>query len=124
MAGRSFWREIVKLIYFLPRLFGILLLSALLGLIPVVGWVVGMMLTLLWAAWNMAIQFIDYPADNQVLNFPQTIEVMRKQRTQCLGFGAMIAGLLSIPLLNLFILPTAVIAATTLWVDELYQEST
>jgi CysZ protein len=120
LAGRSLWRELVKLAYFLPRLLGVLLLSALLGLIPLVGWLAGMLFTLLWASWNMAIQFIDYPADNQGLNFSQTIDVMRKKRGRCLGFGAIIAGLLSIPLFNLFVLPAAVIAATLLWADELY----
>lgn len=124
VMGRSLWREAVKLGYFLPRLMGVLLLSLLLGFIPVIGWLAGMLLTLSWAVWNIAIQFIDYPADNQGLNFSQTIEIMRRNRARCLGFGAVIAGLLSVPLLNLLVLPAAVISATLLWTDELYQDVT
>lgn len=121
---KSLWREMVKLAYFLPRLAGILLLSAVIGFIPVIGWLAASLITLIWASWNMAIQFIDYPADNQGLNFPQTIDAMRKRKPQCLAFGALVAGLMSVPLLNLFVLPAAVISATQLWVDELDQDIT
>ena len=124
LVSRSLWREIVKLSYFLPRLLGILFISFLLGFIPVIGWIAAATMTLLWAAWNMAIQFIDYPADNQGLNFSQTLAVMKKSKFQCIGFGAVVAGLLSVPLLNLFVLPAAVISATVLWVDELHQDIT
>ena len=123
LVCRSVWRETVKLAYFLPRLVGILLLSFLIGFIPVIGWIAATTLTLLWASWNMAIQFMDYPADNQGLNFSQTIDVMREKRPLCLGFGALIAGMLSIPVFNLFVLPAAVISATMIWVDELNQNS-
>ena len=122
LVSRSLWREVVKLAYFLPRLIGILILSFLIGFIPVIGWILATTMTLLWAVWNMAIQFIDYPADNQGLNFSQTIDVMREKRPQCLGFGALIAGMLSIPLFNLFVIPAAVISASTLWVDVLYRK--
>ena len=118
--SRSLWREVVKLTYFLPRLVGILILSFLIGFIPVIGWILATTMTLLCAAWNMAIQFIDYPAYNQGLNFSQTIDVMREKRPRFLGFGALIAGMLSIPLFNLFVIPAAVISASMLWVDELY----
>lgn len=121
---KSFWREIVKLGYFLPRLIGVLVLSLMIGFIPVVGWLAAPLITLLWASWNMAIQFIDYPADNQGLNFPQTIGAMQKRKLPCLGFGALVAALMSVPLLNLFVLPAAVISATRLWVDELSQDIT
>jgi len=120
----SLWREIIKLGYFLPRLVGILLLSAMIGFIPVIGWLAAPLITLFWVSWNMAIQFIDYPADNQGLGFPQTISAMKKRKPQCLAFGALVAGLLSVPLLNLFVLPAAVIAATGLWVDEINQDIT
>lgn len=124
LVARSLWREMVKLGYFLPRLIGILLLSAVIGFIPVIGWLAAALITLTWASWNMAIQFIDYPADNQGLNFPQTIGAMRKKKAQCLTFGALVAGLMSVPLLNLFALPAAVISATQLWGDELDQDIT
>jgi CysZ protein len=59
MVPRTLSREMRKLGYFLPRAVGLFILSW----IPVVN-LVAAPLWLIFGVWMMAIQYIDYPADN------------------------------------------------------------
>lgn len=119
---RSLWREIVKLGYFIPRIIGVLVLSLTLGFIPVIGFFVSI-LAFIWAAWSMAIQFVDYPADNDGINFRQTIVQMKLHRFESICFGSTVTLLLGIPFLNLFVMPAAVAGATAFWLDKLADDS-
>jgi len=67
----------------------------------------------------MCIQYVDYPADNDGVNFRKTIEKLKTRRTQSLIFGSLVTVLIGIPLLNLIVMPAAVAGATLFWHDQL-----
>ncbi|MBT9234453.1 sulfate transporter CysZ [Pseudomonas inefficax] len=113
MVPRTFGREMRKLGYFLPRAIGLFILS----LIPVVN-VVAAPLWLIFGVWMMAIQYIDYPADNNKMSWQDMLAWLRQKRWQSLGFGGITYLALMIPLVNVLMMPAAVAGATLFWVRE------
>ena len=113
MVPRSLGRELRKIVYYLPRLTGLLLLT----LIPVVNLLASPLL-LLFGVWMMAVQYIDYQADNDQVGFPDMLRWMQTRRALSLGFGAPVYVGLLIPLVNLLVMPAAVAGSTLLWVRE------
>ncbi len=113
MVPRTMAREMRKLAYFLPRALGLLILS----LIPGVG-LLATPLWLLFGAWMMAVQYIDYPADNHKLSWNEMLAWLREKRWQSLGFGGMTYVVLLVPIVNLLAMPAAVAGATLFWVRE------
>ncbi|MBJ7551208.1 sulfate transporter CysZ [Marinomonas ostreistagni] len=111
IAGRSLKRELQKLAYFLPRFVGLLLLS----LIPVVN-VVASVLIVMFSAWMLALQYMDYSFDNNQVPFHEMRATLRKKPLLCWTFGFIIMLGVTIPFLNLFVMPIAVVAATLLWI--------
>ncbi|MDY7559061.1 sulfate transporter CysZ [Pseudomonas sp. 10B1] len=113
MVPRTFSREMRKLGYFLPRAIGLLILS----FIPVVN-VIAAPLWLLFGVWMMAIQYIDYPADNHKLGWNEMLVWLRQKRWQSMGFGGIVYLALLIPVVNVLMMPAAVAGATLFWVRE------
>lgn len=113
MVPRTLGREMRKLSYFLPRALGLFVLS----LIPVVN-IVAAPLWLLFGVWMMAIQYIDYPADNHKMSWQDMLTWLRQKRWQSLGFGGIVYAVLLIPVVNLLMMPAAVAGATLFWVRE------
>ncbi|MEZ5596388.1 MAG: sulfate transporter CysZ [Pseudomonadales bacterium] len=110
MLAQSLGREGRKLRYQLPRLLAV----ALLYVVPVVN-VIAPPASLLLAAWLLAAQFIDLPAENRHIPFTETLSRLRRFRLCSLTFGAAVAALLAIPLLNILTVPLAVAGGTLLW---------
>ena len=106
----AFRREGRKLLYHLPRLAGVALLSV----IPVIN-TLSPLLWLVFGAWTLAVQFADYPAENRGLDFSDTLQRLRQQRQMALGFGLCATVALAIPLLNFLLVPVAVVGGTLLW---------
>lgn len=106
----SLAREARKLLYHLPRL----LLVFLLTLIPVVN-LAAPLIWLLFGAWTMAVQFVDYPTENRQQPFQQTLQKLKANRAAALAFGLCATGALMIPLLNFLLIPVAVAGGTVLW---------
>ena len=73
----------------------------------------------LLGAWMMSLQFVDYPLDNHRLPFREVCDACAERRLSTIGFGAAVALFTGIPLLNLVVIPAAVIGATLLWCEEL-----
>ena len=113
LVPRTFGREMRKLAYFLPRAIGLFILS----LIPVVN-VVAAPLWLIFGVWMMAIQYIDYPADNNKMSWQDMLAWLRSKRWQSLGFGGITYLALLIPGVNVLMMPAAVAGATLFWVRE------
>ncbi len=113
MIPRTLSREMRKLGYFLPRAIGLFILS----LIPVVN-LIAAPLWLLFGVWMMAIQYIDYPADNHKMSWQDMLAWLRQKRWQSLGFGGIVYLALLIPLVNILMMPAAVAGATLFWVRE------
>lgn len=118
LVGRSIARELRKLAYFAPRAIGLLVLSLIPGLN-----IIAAPLWLLFGAWMMAVQYLDYPCDNNQVSFPDMLSWLRERRWGSLGFGGVVYVATLIPLANLFCMPAAVIGATLYWVRETPQAS-
>jgi CysZ protein len=113
MIPRTVGRELRKLAYFLPRAAALLILS----FIPVVN-LVAAPLWILFGIWMMAVQYIDYPADNHKLGWNEMLAWLREKRWQSLGFGGITYLALMIPFVNIIMMPAAVAGATLFWVRE------
>nr|MBF0684297.1 sulfate transporter CysZ [Pseudomonas sp.] len=113
MLPRTIGREARKLAYFAPRGLALLILS----FIPVVN-LAAAPLWPLFGIWMMAVQYIDYPADNNKMSWAEMMAWLRQRRWQSLSFGAVTYAALLVPVLNLLIMPAAVAGATLFWVHE------
>ncbi|MDO6562426.1 sulfate transporter CysZ [Amphritea sp. 1_MG-2023] len=113
LIPRTIARELSKLVYYLPRL----LLLILLAFIPVVGMIAPILL-FLFGCWMMAIQYCDYPMDNNKISFRDMKDSLKQRRLTSVGFGGLISLGMMIPLLNLLLMPAAVVGATIYWVEE------
>ncbi len=117
VIARSLWREIAKIAYYIP----LALLLLLLSIIPGIN-AFSVPLWFLFGCWMMAIQYCDYPADNNTCSFAQLKKILRQQRLTSLGFGAITLIASMIPFVNLLAMPAAVCGATVYWVRELKNE--
>ncbi len=111
---RGIFREIAKLLYYVPMALFVLLLS----IVPAVN-AIAPFLWLLLGAWMMSIQFVDYPMDNHQRSFADVKEAVRSRRLSSMGFGGLVALCTGIPIINFVVVPAAVVGATILWVEEL-----
>lgn len=108
-------RELVKLRYMLPRM----ALLFVLGFVPGVN----MFMPLLWAAfsaWMLAIQYLDYPMDNNQVSFQDMLRRLRARWWPTLTFGLGMVLVTWVPVLNLVLLPGGVAGAVILW-DHYYR---
>lgn len=110
---RALWREVQKIAYYLPRALGLFII----GLIPVVN-LVAAVLWFLFNSWMMALQYVDFPADNNRVSFPELRRLLGATRLSALGFGLPVALAAMVPVLNLVVVPAAVCGATAYWVRE------
>lgn len=113
LIPRALGREVAKLAYYLPRL----LLLVILSFIPVLN----LVMPFVWfgfAAWMMAIQYCDYPMDNNSVSFKQMKQLLAERRWSAFGFGSLVQLGMLIPGVNLILMPTAVIGATLFWVEQ------
>ncbi|MGB0204018.1 MAG: sulfate transporter CysZ [Neptuniibacter sp.] len=112
LVPRAIGRELAKLAYYLPRMLFLLVLS----FIPVIN-IVAPFLWILFGAWMMAIQYCDYPMDNNKVSFKNMKNMLKADRLTSLGFGGLIQVGMMIPILNLILMPAAVVGATIYWVE-------
>lgn len=116
-------REMIKFVYFLPRMLGVFMLTSALYFVPLLN-VLSPILLYWFGAWMMAIQYLDYPADNYHLPFQEFLKLIKQEKTLCLGFGLTISLLASIPFANFIVMPAAVLGATALWHEKLFTLTT
>jgi CysZ protein len=80
--------------------------------------IIAPVLWFLFGAWMMAIQYCDYPMDNNKVSFRQMKVMLAQRRLTSLSFGAIVQVGMMIPLVNLVMMPAAVIGATLIWCEE------
>ena len=80
------------------------------------------MLWFIFTAWMLALEYIDYPAGNHDLLFSDQKRLISKRRFQSLGFGSIVSIATLTPIANFIVMPTAVIAATIYWVEQLSKD--
>ncbi|WP_428818879.1 sulfate transporter CysZ [Microbulbifer sp. MCCC 1A16149] len=118
MVFRTLGRELRKLMYFIGWgivIFIIALLTSWTVFIPAI-------LTALWGAWCMAIQYVDYPLDNHQRSFSELKSVLMRKKFTTLGFGGSVMLAKMVPILNIFVMPAAVAGGTALWVERIWTE--
>lgn len=103
-------RELTKLMYFIPRAIGFLLLFFLLPFIGQVVW-------FLFTAWMMSVQYVDYPFDNHKADFRYTRDTLRQDKSRAFSFGILVNVCSFIPILNFIVMPIAICGATSMYVD-------
>lgn len=123
MIPRVIWRELVKLSYFIIRGLLVILLIVLLGTLLVLG-VFAPVVGGLWSAWCMAIQYVDYPADNHQTPFRRLRKKLRRPLYSSVGFGGAVMLATIVPIVNIFVGPAAVIGGTIFWLRELQDDAT
>ncbi len=99
---------------------------ALLILITLVIPVVNTFFPLIWfclMAYNLSIQYVDYPMANHQLLYRQQKEVLRQYPLQRLGFGTAANIMVMIPVLNFIAMPVCVCGATVWWYKHLRDDS-
>jgi CysZ protein len=119
--NRPLWREIAtsplaelkKLVYFLFWALPLLILF----FIPGIN-VAASLTWLVFNAWMLALQYLDYPLGNHAIPFRQQRRILGKRRLLVLGFGSAVLLLTMLPVLNFVAVPAAVIGATLLWVEQ------
>jgi CysZ protein len=105
----SLMRELHKLKYYLPRFILLLILSFIPGI---------NVLSFIFAAWMMAIQYVDYPMDNHKIVFKDMLSLIKSRNLSAIGFGAVVMLSLMVPVLNFVVIPAAVCGASLFWVNE------
>ncbi len=113
---RSIGRELAKLLYYLPRLIGLVIITFIPGLNAAAPF-----LWVLFGAWMMTVQYADYAADNNEVAFSDLKDRMGQVRSQAVVFGLPVYFALAIPLLNIVLMPAAVAGGTVFWVEHLRQ---
>jgi CysZ protein len=114
LLPRTLAREFSKLMYYLPRLIGL----ALVTIIPGVNFIAPF-LWLLFGAWMMTVQYTDFGADNNNVRFGELRERLSEERMASLSFGVIVYLMIAVPLLNLVVMPAAVAGGTVFWVERL-----
>ncbi len=111
-------REVVKLVYYIPRAAIILVLY----FIPGIGQTLVPVLWFLFSAWMVSIQYCDYPFDNHKVEFSTMRKALGRDKYNNLQFGSLVYVFTLIPIVNLFIMPVAICGATAMWVDNYKRE--
>ncbi len=105
-------RECQKLLYYLPRALGLLILF----FIPLVS-IAAAVFWFLFNAWMMTLQYGDYPMENHRIPFKKTRQQSADERGVALGFGIAVLIASMIPIVNFLVMPAAVCGGTAMWVD-------
>ena len=113
-AWQSFLRQLQLLSYFVPRTIGIGLLAVVISFVPALN-LLAPLIAGAWAAWSLSIQYLDYGADIDRVGFNDFVKRGRDNRWQEMSFGLTVLLASAIPLLNILVLPAAVIGGTLLW---------
>ncbi|MEH6343993.1 MAG: sulfate transporter CysZ [Bermanella sp.] len=119
VISRTLVREFQKLGYFIWYGLWVTIGLVVLSWIPLVNLLVPV-IAFVWGAWCLAIQYLDYAADNHQQSFKDLRVDAKKPMFQTLSFGGCVALLMMVPVVNIFVMPVAVAGATRFWAREIY----
>jgi len=110
--GPAIKEEFRKLFYSLTRSLPFLILLFIPGinLLASVLWI-------LFGAWMLVLQYADYPMANHKIEFNDQRKILQQKRFLVLGFGGAVMLGMMIPIVNFFILPSAVVGATLMYLE-------
>lgn len=118
LIGRTVSAEMKKWVYMIKWFIPLIIVT----FIPVIN-VIAPPLWIVFALWMLSLEYLDYPMGNHNHLFPEIRDTAHNNRMLSLGFGAGMFFMTSIPLLNFFAMPTGVIAATRLWVNNIDEKA-
>lgn len=113
IAWRSIKRQGQFLMYYFPRFIAMCLLLFVPFIQPIFP-----LLWFLFNAWMLSIQYQDFVMDNNLIDFKPMKEKLQKKKWLTLGFGSLINVTSFVPVLNMIIMPAAVIGAVILYKNE------
>jgi CysZ protein len=96
---------------------GLLLLCLLFFVIPVIGQILFTISGAVLSAFMIAYEYFSYPMDRREYTWAMKKEFLKKHKMSALSFGLGCVGVASIPLVNIFFVPAAVIGGTILFLD-------
>lgn len=114
IAWRSIKRQGQFLMYFIPRF----LLMCLLFFVPFIQPIYPL-LWFIFTAWMLSMQYQDLVMDNNLISFQSMRKKTQFKKALLLGFGALINLLSFIPVLNIIIMPAAVIGSVSMFHKEI-----
>ncbi|MDZ7804644.1 sulfate transporter CysZ [Thiohalophilus sp.] len=127
LTGRSpisevgFMEELIKAISGEIRkmaLFALIALALLIiTLIPGLN-LIAPVLWIIFSAWMLSIEYLDYPLGNQGKSFPEIRQAIGQKRLLSLGFGGAVMVATLIPVFNFMVMPVAVAGATALRIEQ------
>lgn len=85
-------------------------------LVPVVNVLISA-IWMLFGAWCLALEYMAYPLELRGASFGEQRALAKQRRMEVLVFGGLVMLGLSIPVLNIFVPPAAVIGATLYWAE-------
>ena len=109
--------ELKKMAYYILIMIPFLILF----IIPVIN-IIAPFLWMFMIAWVMAVEYTDYPMSNRDISFGELRRRLKQRRFMAFGFGVSVMFAMSIPVLNFFVMPTAVAGATAMAVEKLKTE--
>lgn len=115
---KSLGREVQKLLFYIP----LALIALIITFIPLVN-VISPIVWFLLGSWMMAIQYVDYPMDNNQLSFKAVKTTVAAKKLTSGGFGMLVMAGTMTPIINFVIMPAAICGATAYWVEELKKQS-
>lgn len=86
-----------------------------LNFIPAVGNVAWVTLGALWSMWWLSVEYVSGPMARHLLPFRDVLTTLWAKRAASLGLGAALYVMLWVPVVNFFLVPTAVVSATLLF---------
>ncbi len=104
----SLWHTAVRIVSLLAGHAALLLLN----LIPVVGSAVWTVASVLWTMMWLSVEYLDAPMARHLYPFGDVRRAVLSRPIASLGFGAALYVILWVPVLNLFLIPTAIVAGT------------
>ena len=103
-------RQLLLWRYMIPRALLLLVITFIPGINLIAG-----LLWFVFGGWMLAIQYLDYPSDNNRHPLRYTLKSAGEHKSHILGFGVMCMILTSIPILNILLIPAAVVGATAFY---------
>ena len=82
--------------------------------VPVINSMVSFM-WMIFGAWMIGLQAVDYVADNNGVDFKSTVAACKTAKISVLSLGAILMGMMLVPFLNLISMAIGVISGTYLW---------
>lgn len=109
-------QELKRILLYIIALVVLGIITSLISFIPVIN----LIIPVLWAFFAgvvLSFEFLSYALDRRNSGFEEKLGYIRKHLARCEGFGITVSLALLVPLLNITVIPCAVIGATHMFIN-------